>query len=213
VTTPTQLTLYNGALFRAGQRRITSLAVNEESRRVLDDIWNDGVVQHCLEAGLWNHALRTVKIDYDPDFTATFGYRYRFDKPSDHVRVAELCSDAYFQCPLLRMQDETAYWLADITPIYVRYTSNGASYGLNYALWPQTFADYVMWRMAWLAIPRLKDSGTDAAEAERKMKSALTVALSRDAMKEPPKFLPQGEWVSARLGGSHRKPRSTLLGR
>lgn len=213
MTTPTQLTLYNGSLFRAGQRRIASLSVNEEARRVLDDIWNDGVVAHCLEAGLWNHALRTVKIDYDPDFTATFGHRYRFDKPSDLIRVAELCQDEQFQCPLLRMQDEGNYWLADITPIYVRYTSNGASYGTNYALWPQSFADYVMWRMAWLAIPRLKDSSTDAAEAERRMNQSRMSALSKDAMKEPPKFLPQGSWVSARMGGGDfRRARSTLLG-
>lgn len=209
--TVTQLILYNGALFRAGTRRIASLSVNEEGRRVLDDIWNEGVVQFCLEQGLWNHALRTVKVDADPDFTATFGCRYRFDKPTDLVRVTELCQDEHFTSPLLRMQDERGYWLADITPIYVRYVSNGASYGLNYALWPQTFTEYVMWRMAFLAIPRIKDSATDQADAERKMGRALDNALAKDAMKEPTKFMPQGSWVSARLqGGDWRRSRSTI---
>lgn len=210
---PTQLSLYNGALFRAGVRRIASLSVNEEARLVLDDIWNEGIVQFCLEQGLWNHALRTQRIDADPSFTATFGYRYRFDKPSDLVRLTELCLDEYFNSPLLQMQDETAYWLADVATLYARFVSNNAAYGPNYALWPPSFTEYVMWRMAWLAIPRLKDSAADAQDAERKMGRALDNALSKDAQKEPTKFMPQGSWTTARLGGGDwRRSRSTTTG-
>jgi hypothetical protein len=207
--TVTQIQLYNGALFRAGVRRIANLSVNEESRLIMDDIWNEGVVQHCLEQGQWRFALRTVQIDKDDAFTPSFGYQYRFDKPDDFVRLTELCTDEHFKCPLLLMQDEGSHWLADITPIYVRYVSNGASYGLNYGLWPDSFAEYVKWRMAWLAIPRLKDSTTDKQEAERSLKNARDDALSKDAMKEPTKFPPPGAWVSSRLqGGDWRRSRA-----
>lgn len=210
-----RLSIYNSALFRIGQRRIASLTVNEEARRVLDDIWDEGLVKYCLEQGLWNHALRTVKIDADPDFTATFGHPYRFNKPEDHVRVAEVCSDEFFQCPLLNYQDETQYWLASVTPIYVRYVSNGAQYGLNYANWPDSFVDFVCWRAGYLAIPRIKDSSADQEDAKRELRMAKENALSKDAMKEPTKFMPAGSWVRARHGEGSRRDRgsrSSLIG-
>jgi hypothetical protein len=198
--TASQLGLYNAALSLIGQRRIASLSVNEEGRRVLDDIWNNGAVNHCLEQGQWRHALRTVQIDYDSGYTATFGYAYRFDKPTDLIRLTELCEDEFFQTPLLQYQDEGVYWFAELQTIYVRYVSNGASYGLNYALWPETFNKYVAAYLAWEALPRIKDSTTDRQELERVMKTRLLDAKSKDALKDPTKYMPEGSWITARRG-------------
>ena len=42
-----RLKLYNGALTIIGERSIASLTTNEESRRLLDNQWNDGAVRYC----------------------------------------------------------------------------------------------------------------------------------------------------------------------
>lgn len=200
MTTPSQLSIYNGALLACGERRIASLVVTDKIRYDLDAVWDANFVNGCLEEGLWNHALRTVMIDADTSYTASFGYAYRFDHPTDMVRLAEICEDEFFNYPLTRYQDETSYWFADITPIYVRYVSNHASYGTNYALWPESFTRYVEHKLGTRIIKSLTDAKVDADDLMALTSRLLVNAKSKDAMKEPAKFLPESSWNRARRG-------------
>jgi len=200
--TASRLGLYNGALAILGERKLASLTENREPRRVLDDIWDEGAVGYCLEQGLWNFAMRSVELSADPDVSPQFGYRNAFSKPSDYVRTAAVASDEYFNSPLTQYSDEAGYWWADIDPLYVKFVSNGASYGADFAKWPGTFTLFVEHYLAHRACTRLTQSKTDKEQIKKDMKKALTDARSKDAMNEPASFLPSGSWSAARRGGS-----------
>lgn len=204
----TKLGLYNGALRILKERKLASLTEERESRRLLDDAYGDGstngAVRYCLEMGQWTFATRSVQIDYSPSVTPTFGHKYAFDHPTDMVRVCAVCQDEYFKVPLLEYADERSYWYASQQTIYVKYVSNGASYGADLSLWPESFVKLVE---AYLAkeIAGSLTSGDDKVRLAKAIwKEFKKEARSIDAMSKPTSFPPQGAWVSSRHGRSNR---------
>lgn len=200
MTTPTKLTIYNGACQACGERRIASLTATDPIRYEMDHVWDTGFVKGCLEDGLWNFAIRTSQWDYDTSYTAPFGYQYRFDKQTDHVRLVGIYEDEYFKTPLVRYQDEGNYIFAEISPIYVQYVSDGASYGTDYSKWPESFTRYVEHKLATRVVKTITDAKVDADDLEVRTQRLLTIAKSRDAMKDPAKFMPESAWNAARRG-------------
>lgn len=210
----TQLGLYNEALRLIGERRLANLSENREPRRVLDDIWNDGAINYCLEQGQWNFAMRAVEIDASTTTIPSFGYQNAFDKPSDHIRTTGVCEDEYLTVPLTHMLEEVGFWLADIDPIYVRYISNAASYGNDLSRWPNTFSKYVAAFLASEAVFTITQSPEKQSLIMGLMARRLIDARSKDAMSDPTMFMPQGGWTSSRSGGSRRDRgnRNNLIG-
>lgn len=201
----TRLLLYNSAILLMGERQLSSITENVEVRRALDIVWDTGALDYVLEQGLWNFALRTAMIDYSPSVSLNFGYSRAFDKPTDWIRTVALCSDEYFREPLNQYADEAGFWYADLDTLYVKFVSNGADYGNDLSLWPQTFVKYASAYLAHAAGQRLTYSEERLDKIDKKMKTALTEARSRDAMNEPTAFLPQGSWTRARQGGRRRR--------
>jgi hypothetical protein len=193
----TQLTLYNGALLVAGERFIASLSVQEEPRRLLDQVWT-GAIKYCLEQGQWHFAMRTVQIDYDPGIEPDFGYRRAFVKPDDWVNTSGLCSDEYFTAPLTRYIDEAGYWYADLDTLYVRYVSNDALYGMDLNKWPETFREYVEAYLASRILLKIANSEDKAEKAGKLAERRLMLAKNKAAMAEPTSFPARGSWSSAR---------------
>jgi hypothetical protein len=193
-----QLGLYNRALFLTGCRLLATLDDDVENRYVLDQIWDLGIRDRCLENGFWHHAMRTVALTYSPSVTSSFGYTYAFDKPLDLVRIAGIWQDQYMQMPLLMYQDDIAYWWCDLQTIYIRYISNDQTAGYDLSRWPQSFIEYFAHEMAVAALPRLKDSTTETDWLKKQRDKALLTAKSKDAMKETPTFLPETSWNMAR---------------
>lgn len=194
----TKLDVYNGTLRLCKERRLASLAENREPRRLLDDAW-DSSVRKCLQMGQWAFGTRTQRLDYTPSIEPDFGYRRAFNQPDDMVRVTAICSDEYFNCPLLQYADERHYWYADLDTIYVRFVSDDADYGLDLSLWPESFVQYLQADLADEIVGNL--TGADSAKVEKATKKAKTQALSLDAMNKPTTFPPPGSWVSARQNG------------
>ena len=58
-----KLILYNDALLLAGERSLANLSEDTEPRRLLDQVWNNGGVNLCLEEAQWEFAMRTVRVD------------------------------------------------------------------------------------------------------------------------------------------------------
>lgn len=197
----TQLKLYNGALAYLGERRLSSLTESRESRRVLDDVWAGGdFKRYVLEQGMWNFALRSVRLDNDPGIDPSFGYQYAFEKPSDWIRTLAVSTDEYFTTPLLEYSDEAGYLFSDNDQLYVKFVSDGDSYGGDLSLWPESFNEYAKVYMAYRASMRLSQS-EDKTEYLRKLSVKMRdEARSRDAMNESTQFAPTGSWVSARSG-------------
>jgi hypothetical protein len=212
--TPTQLSIYNGALRVLGQAKLSSLTEDREARYVLDEIWDDDGVEACLEQGYWNFAMAAVQISENTDEAAQFGYTYVFDKPSDWVRTAAFCSDEYFSVPILNYLDETDYFFCDVNPVYLKYISNSASYGLNYAGWPESFRKFVHHYFANEAAATIIKNAKTQEQIELKYRKALSDAKNTDAMNEATRFPVQGTLTRARRGGSRgdRGNRGSLTG-
>ena len=208
--TTSRLSLYNDALLIVGERPLASLTEEREPRRLLDQAWDSGTVFGCLEMAQWNFAMRAVQLDHDPDYSPEFGYRYRFNKPSDWMVTSALCADEFFYDPITAYADELDFWYADADPIYVRFISNDDSYGLNFGMWPSTFTDYVAAAFAGKIVMKLTsdESRRDYILHPKTgiLAHRLTVARSRAAMAKPTKFFPQGNWASARRGRGSRGP-------
>lgn len=200
-----RLALYNDALGLLGERKLSSLSEAREPRRVLDDFYS-GVIKYCLERGLWNFAMRAIQTDSSTSIVPTFGYSYAFTKPDDWVRTAIVAADEVFTLPgLLDFADEPGLWYANVDPLYVKYVSDHASYGLDLSLWPETFTDYVTIRLAGQACYRITKSDARVETLEKKEKQAKIVALASDAMNQPPGRPQRGSWVRSRyLGFSNR---------
>jgi len=202
--TTSRLTLYNNALLMAGERALASLTEAREPRRLLDQVWDTGGVRKCLEQGQWKFAMRTVQIDYDPDVAPPFGNARPFTKPTDWVVTSAVCLDPYFRQPLLNYVDEAGYWYTDLDTIYVRYVSDDDAYGMNLALWPGSFEDFVAAFFAERVIYKLSTSEEAMSKATKRLERLKKLALSRDAMADPSKVLPPGRWNKARLSNSAR---------
>lgn len=211
----TRLQLYNIALIAIGERTISALTDAVESRRLLDEVWDrgNGAVKYFLEQGLWNFALRAAQIAEDTSATPAFGFTAAFSVPTDFVRVDMISADERFNSPLNNYEMETGYFYADVTTLYLRYVSDGNSYGNNLSLWPESFS---LWAGHWLGTqicPVLKNP-EDTARLKKEAKQLLLEAQSKDASQEPTRFAPLGNWASARRGRSvgDRGSRTRLIG-
>lgn len=206
----TRLAIYNGALQICKERMIASLTEDCEARRLLDAVWQDNGAKYCIEQDQWQFAMRTARFDYDPDVTTQFGFTYAFDKPDDWVLTSSVCSDERFRMPVTQYSDETDYWYADITPLYIKYVSVDDAFGMNLARWPQSFAEYVQAHFAgkicWPLTGNEKLAQVildpkEGIEAQRRL-----VAKNRAAWTQPTRYPTVGSWVRARVGSQRRGP-------
>jgi len=209
-----KLSIYNGALTILGERKLATLTENRAPRRKLDDVWDNDMVDRVLQHGQWNFAARTVELQASTSTTPEFGYQFAFDKPDDHIRTMGVASDEYFKQPLTEYADESLWWFADIETIYARYVSNDSQYGGDFSLWAENFTEYVEHYMAQKVAPRITGLDYDSVELKRLAKHMLLQAKATDAMEQPVKFLPKGNWASSRqgFGTGERGNRNQLIG-
>lgn len=210
----TRIQLYNAALRLCGDRKLSALTEDREARYLLDGVWDDGGVQACLEKSFWQFATRTVQVDYDTDITPSFGYNRAFSKPSDWIKTAGICQDEYFTTPLLQYSDENGYWYASIDTIYVKFISNGNSYGNDLSIWPQAFADFVAAHFARKIIKKLSGDENKETGLEKLEQKLLTDAKNLDASASPQKFPAPGNWATSRNTRNYRDRgnRGSLIG-
>ena len=207
-----QLDLYNGALLHCGERFLASLSEEREPRRLLDRVWASNGIRTCLEMGQWNFAMRTIQIDYDPSIEPSFGYSRAFQKPDDWVLTSSLCEDEFFRSPLTRYTDEAGFWYSDLSTIYVRFVSNGDTYGMNLAMWPDSFREFVEAHFASKIILKLSNSEEELNRIEKLRMKFLNTAKSRAAMAEPTSFMAQGSWSRARNRFPNRRDGGNTTG-
>jgi hypothetical protein len=215
-----KLTLYNLALGHLRENKIASLSENREPRRVLDDYW-DANLAWCLERKLWNFAKRTVQVDASTTVVPGFGPKYAFRIPEDWIRTIIVSPEQTCRQPLLNYLEEAGYWYADLTPLYVSYTSNDPLYGLNLGAWPASMEDFVALRLAAQACGRITNSTelkTGKGGLDEQWHEAYKVCSANCSMNDPPAYLPPGTWQKSRrgfmtrIGGSGDNPSGSLLG-
>jgi hypothetical protein len=200
-----RLGIYNAALRHLGERRLASLTEDREPRYLLDEVYSD-VANYCLEQGFWNFAMRAVQLSSSSTIEPGFGFLYAFEKPADMVRPYEMSAFPEMRPPLLNIREETTYWAADWTTIYIRYVSSGADYGMNLAAWPSSFRLYVELFLAWSVAHSLTSYGRE--DLMKEVARALKDARTKDALREPPGFPPLGTWGMSRLGSNSNRWRT-----
>ncbi len=201
----TQLGIYNGALRMLGERKLASLTEARGPRLLLDDVWAENPIQACLEAGEWAFATRSTQMTADDGVAPDFGYAYGFEKPSDWVRTVAVSLDPYFKIPLKEHRDEGGFLWLDNPEVYFSYVSNDSSYGLNYALWPISFENYVQAYMAKKIQPTVANSTATIETLDKEMMKILSNAQGKNALTRPTHDQPRGGWVTSR--GARRDDR------
>ena len=215
----TKLIYYNKALRMLGETRLEAVDEERDLRYEMDDVWDDEFIKECLEQGLWNFAMTSVEINYNPSLEPDFGMHRVFDKPSTWCRTAMLCSDPFFQSPLTFYEDQGSKWYCSLDVIYVTYVSDHTSLGLDMSLWPKQFGNYVGAALAQKIMPTVNSSvsgpGLNKAIAfDKKVERLLMMAKGTDAMNEPSRAPATGSLVRSRLAGSRgdRGNRNQLTG-
>ncbi len=199
-----RLSLYNKALLYCSEAPLDGLEADGVARRVLDAVWNDGAVRKVLEEGLWNSALRSVALDYDPDVMPAFGHARAFRQPDDLIRLNAISADAYFGQPLLAYLDEAGFWYADLDRVYLSYVSDDAGYGGDLSRWPASLAEAAARWIASVAAHGFNKAEAQIQRMELAADRAFATARNRDAMKQPTRFAPAGSWSRSRHGGYGR---------
>lgn len=203
----TKLGLYKGALRVLGETSISSLTSTQPARYVLDEIYDDGFLDEVLMEGLWNFAMKTVKIESTGDISPDFGYTYAFEKPSDWLRTAAVSDNEDFYPPYREYADEQDYWFAWIDPLYVKYVSSGSTYGYDLSRWPSNFTRFAQARLAAHASERIQQNRTKKIDAMQIADQWLSKARATDAINQPAGYPPPGTWTTARhrgIGGMSR---------
>lgn len=200
----TQLQLYNAALSHLEQPPLVTLTDETEPRRQLDLHYADCLME-LLERGFWKFALRTVKVDHDAAVTPAFGYSFAFSKPIDFVRTYTISSSDTLDPPERDWLEESQLWHANCDPIYLRYVSFDANYGLKLTLYPARYRVALEWLLASKIAGRVTTADKSRELATTMFETKLGESQSFDAMLEPAKDLPTGNWVNGRFAtGSWR---------
>lgn len=193
----TKLELMNKALGHLGTLRLTTLTENRPERRELDATYA-GVKQAMLERGIWYFALRTIRIEADPDFDPDFGQRRVFTMPADLVRLRAISSDENLIEEDKSYRREGRRIISDYDTLYLSYVSNDDSYGGDLGKYTELYAEAfgAEWALK-SALPISKDRN-DRNDLIRISKMMLLEAKRVEAVDERTKFKPVGTWVQSR---------------
>lgn len=198
----TQLEMYNLALSNIRESTLVDLNETREARYQLD-LHYEQDLKWMLEAGFWKFAMRSVKIDYDPNTAAAFGPSRVFNKPDDWIRTYVVSGNENMDPPLDDWLEEGNVFIAASSPIYVRYVSNSDSgYGYDMTRWTARFVTAFAWRLSTSIAPKIMGaSEASKAGIEATAKSKLGEALTFEALREPTRRPPNGRWNQGRFGG------------
>ena len=198
MTIPTQLSLYNQALRMVGETKITALTDNRPERYALDSIWDEDPIKQMLEESQWTFATRSLEWNYDASVTSSYGYKYAFTKPGNYVRSAAICADEFYSSPITQFADENGYWFCDYETIYIKYVSESDLFGRDYSLWTELFRYCVASKMAAELAISLTKSQSMVDVIDKKLAKYINDAKSLDAMNQPTRFMPPGNWTRSR---------------
>lgn len=153
----TRLSIYNKALHLLGERRLTSVYEDREPRHVLDEMWQLGAKDACLELVKPRFALKTAALT-SPTTSSVHSLDNVYTLPNDFVCPAPgqwLFVDEDLEDPVSRYIMEERTVACDVaTTIYVRYVSSQ----IPSSSWTPSFLRVVAAYGAKEAAPRLNPS-------------------------------------------------------
>jgi hypothetical protein len=175
----TKLQLYNDALRIIGERKLASETEARESRYRLDDIYDFGAIDYCLEITKPRFASLVDKISTSVTSTE-YGFANTFDLPADYLAMVGLFSDAGLDEPITRFIEQGRTIATDHAAVYLRYTSTTS--GAVLASWPPSFTRLVSAYLAKELAPRIRPDAIESASAN--FASERGVFLTTDSAEE-----------------------------
>jgi len=210
--TASKLSLYNGALRRVGERKLSTVTDNVPSRYHLDTIWDEDPPLMMLERYNWTFAQKAMEWNYNAAIEPDFGFQYAFDIPSDYVHLSQISTDEYFSYPLRIYSKEADYFFCDFQLIYLKYVSKDIAYGKDYSKWSTLFEQMTAAYMAQELAYALSKSKDLQERLDKQMKEYQTQARSMDGQENPTRFLAQSSWARSRRRGTGESSRGPIFG-
>lgn len=118
-----KLTLYNNALLLLGQRKLSAVDEDRSPRYYLDDTYDMGAVDYCLQLVQPLTASKTVALS-SPATSSEHGLDSVHTLPSDFIKVVGVFTDDKLDQPTDRYIVDGNTIACEHATIYLRYTSN-----------------------------------------------------------------------------------------
>lgn len=213
-----KLRTYNEALRIIGEQPLASLTDDTQSRYALDSAWED-VKEECLNAGVWNFALKIATFEADQALTPVPGYLNAIPKPADWLRTIATSTfpdlqDYYYNQTSQQVKDAGGNWHSDSESLTVEYISRDFLLDANIGDYTTSFDRYLAANLAFHVVTLLTESNTKLQVAEETMKRKRTQAKSIDARDEKEHRVRPGNWIRAQRGYANRlnRERSSVGG-
>lgn len=175
-----KLALYNNSLLLIGQRRLTGLTEDREPRYLLDDAYDLGAIEYCLEVVKPVFARKTKVIS-----STTASSEHDLDNvytlPADYQSVVGVYSDSKLDQEISRYIIEGNTLSCEYQTIYLRYISN--DYVTAFTNWSQAFTRVVSAFLAREISVKLAPNRTE--EIDAKLLDRIDVAKGLDKDIEP----------------------------
>lgn len=210
----TKLQLYKRAIELCEQTPIAALTDTTEARRRCDTHYDD-VLSWMVEQAFWRCAMRTIEITENTGVAPAFAFEYAHDLPSDFVKRYVISASEFLDPPLDDQSHansfliEGGYIWANVTPIYMRYSSNGTSYGLDLTAWTEGMANAAASELAARIAPTVTGSSETAQELHERAMLLAGKAATFDAMQQTTQTTREGRWTKNRFasnrGGNYQR--------
>lgn len=198
-----QVDIANRALSKIGDKRIIAFTDDTKQARAINSAF--ALVRDAeMRKHRWSF---TIKRDQLAAATTapSFGYAYRFQLPTDCLRVLEV--GKYFPAPStsnLRNGPDSAwavegrYVLSDEAgPLYLRYIASIT----DTTLWDACFCEVLACKLAFELADELSASLERKDSCQREYVLQLSEARHANAIELPPSGLPDDTWVTCRIQG------------
>lgn len=196
-----QVEICNRALTKLGSKRITDIAENSGSARIMTALW-DTVRKAEIRKRLWAFALARTAL---PALSAApaWGFSYAYQLPPDYLRIVQV-NDLFIDPNMVdyRDNDDSAYAieqgqiLTDFSaPLKIRYLKDVTDPGA----FDPTFVEAFASKLAYEAEEERTNSNQKRQLAAQDYKDALREAYKTNAIERPPQGFPDDSWILIRL--------------
>ena len=199
----TKLAIYKKAIRSIKQTPIGALTDDVQVRHRCDDEY-DGVLAWLLEQAFWRTAMRSAQITQNEAIDPAFAFDYAHDLPSDFVRRETISASEFLDPPLDEQIGgpgyliEGGYIWANVTPLYMRYVSNDASYGYDLTLWTDGMAEAAGLQLGSRIAPYVAASAEMAEELHEASMVRVGRAATFDSLQQTTRRMREGTWSKVR---------------
>lgn len=131
-----KLSLYNNALLMIGERKLSAVDEERAPRRALDNAWDLGAVDYCLEL-IKPVSQRLTALLNSPSVSSVHGLDSVHTLPSDYITVVGVYLDDKLDQPINRYLIDGTNLTCEFDTVYLRYVSNSydvSTFNMTFAM-------------------------------------------------------------------------------